>query len=270
MKNILRRINVISIILITILALKANVYAANDSYKTNLSVDNSQVQRGESITLTISLSDISIESNEKGIGAYSAKLDFDSSILEYSSSAGTDIWEEPFYQEQLIIGNTSNGKVVNSSQSIGTITFKVKENAKLGETTIKLTNFSASTAVVDVPTEDTSIKITIIEKSNTGESGNGNQNQNQDGNNDKQDENKDENSGNQNENGNGNGSSGNGSSNGNSNINDAKKDDIKEGTLPQSGDRNMPIFILISLFTVVAITLLIRIILINKKIKKNS
>ena len=294
MKNIIRRINVISIILITILALSTQVKAANDSYKTTLSANHSQVHRGEDVTITIGLSNIAIESGEKGIGAYTANIEFDSSIFEYSKTEGTEIWEEPFYQDKMIIAATKDCKVVNTAQDIGTITLKVKDTAKLGETTIKLTNFSGSNAVSDIPTSDTSVKVTILDKNDSSEGGNSedqdnengnggsgnNENQgnetengeNQNGNNENQNGNNsnqnNENSGSQNS---GNGSSNNGSQSGNSsNINNASKDDVKQGVIPQTGDIDITRFTLISLFTVVAISLLIRMKLLDKKIKKNQ
>ncbi len=289
MKNIIRRINVISIILITILALSTQVKAANDSYKTTLSANHSQVHRGEDVIITIGLSDIAIESGEKGIGAYTANIEFDSSIFEYSKAEGTEIWEEPFYQDKMIIAATKDCKVVSTAQDIGTITFKVKDNAKLGETTIKLTNFSGSNAVSDIPTSDTSVKVTILEKDDSSEGeNNGNQDENdgnqgnetgngedQNGNNENQNG-ENGNSSNQNNENSGSQNSGNGSSNnGNqsvnvSNINDASKDDVKKGVIPQTGDIDIARLTLISLFTVVAISLLIKIKLLDKKIKNNQ
>ena len=285
MKNIIRRINVISIILITILALSTQVNAANDSYKTTLSANHSQVHRGEDVTITIGLSNIAIESGEKGIGAYTANIEFDSSIFEYSKTEGTEVWEEPFYQDKMIIAATKDCKVVNTAQDIGTITLKVKENAKLGETTIKLTNFSGSNAVSDIPTSDTSVKVTILDKDSSGEdnenpdneNGNGgsenNGNQNggnggsenngsQNGGNGSNSNQNNGNSGNQN---NGNGSSNNGSQSGNSSNNA----NVKDGVIPQTGDIQIEVYALISVFMLVAISLLIRIKMIDKKIKKN-
>ena len=290
MKNIIRRINVISIILITILALSTQVNAANDSYKTTLSANHSQVHRGEDVTITIGLSNIAIESGEKGIGAYTANIEFDSSIFEYSKAEGTEIWEEPFYQDKMIIAATKDSKVVSTAQDIGTITFKVKDNAKLGEATIKLTNFSGSNAVSDIPTNDTSVKVTILDKDSSDEDSENENDENENdvnhGNETVNDGSQSENNGSQNggngsnsnqNNGNGgsqnsgNGSSNNGSQSGNSsNINNASKDDVKQGVIPQTGDIDITRFTLISLFTVVAISLLIRMKLLDKKIKKNQ
>lgn len=283
MKNIIRRINVIAIVLITMLALSTNVNAASDSYKVSLSADHSQVHIGDELTLTVSLSDIAIESGEKGIGAYGCNIEFDSSIFEYTSTEGTEKWDDPFYESKKIIGTTNDGKVVNTAQDIGTITLKVKENATLGDTTIKLTNFSASNAVSEIETGDTSVKVTIQEKTNSNDDENdGYQDENNGGSG--SENNGNENDGSQdNENGNdgntdsqnggsGNsGSSDNGNQSGSStNINDAKKDNVKTGIIPQTGDIDILTFSLISIFALVAISLLIKMKLIDRKIKKNQ
>ena len=285
MKNIIRRINVIAIVLITMLALSTNVNAASDSYKVSLSANHSQVHIGDELTLTISLSNISIESGEKGIGAYKSDIEFDSSIFEYVSTEGIEKWDSPFYESKKIIGTTKDGKVVNTAQDIGKITLKVKENATLGETTIKLTNFSASNAVSEIETSDTSVKVTIQEKTNSNDDeNNGNQGENGGSGNEN---NGSENDGSQDneegENGNGgnegsqnsgsenSGSSNNGNQSGSSiNINDAKKDDVKPGIIPQTGDIDILTFSLISIFALVAISLLIKMKLIDRKIKKNQ
>ncbi len=260
MKNFVMSKRIIGAVLLIILLFAVNVYAADDSFKTTLTVDNSQVKRGENVIVTIALSDIAIESGEKGIGAYTASIDFDSSILEYVSTSGTDKWEAPLYQETKIVGNTNDGEVVKTAQNIGTITFKVKEDAKLGETTIKLTNFSGSTASTDVSANDSSVKVTILDKDNG--SGSGNE------------------SGSGSQNGSGNGSesggiTGNQSGNGNGNSSAQKEKDnnigaqantggvnnggIRQGILPQTGDKNKAIYMVITICALVAISLFVRI-----------
>lgn len=142
---------IISIMLMLLLVVcTTKVQAASDSFDTTLTINNSQAKRGDTITVTIGLENIAIKSGEKGIGAYTAGIQFDSSVLEYVSTNGTDKWEAPLYQDGYITSNTKDAEVVSSTQSIGTITFKVKENAKLGETSISVTNFSGTTVELDV------------------------------------------------------------------------------------------------------------------------
>ena len=162
----------ISIILIILLvACTAKVYATSDSFYTTLTINNSQAKRGDTITVTIGLKDIAIQSGEKGIGAYTAEIQFDSSVLEYVSVNGTDKWEAPLYQDGFITSNTKDAKVVNTTQSIATITFKVKESAKLGETSIALRNFSGSAAGPDIlASSNGATKLTIIDNNNSNSS----------------------------------------------------------------------------------------------------
>lgn len=259
---------IISIIIAILLLLaSANVYAANDTLKTALKVDNSQVKKGENVKVTIALSDIAIQSGEKGIGAYTASIDFDSSILEYVSTSETDNWEAPFYQDSLIIGNTKNYEVVKTAQDIGIITFKVKENAKIGETTIKLTNFSGSNAVSDVDASESSIKISIVENNNTegntttGESTTGNEATNENpsgGTTSGNTQVSESNSNNNTQNGE--------TSSNNSDTNNVSKENLKPGILPQTGDTNITIFILINVCALLVIGVLVKIKLLNKKI----
>lgn len=163
---------IISIILIILLvACTAKVYAVSDSFHTTLTINHAQAKRGETITVTIGLKDIAIESGEKGIGAYTAEIQFDSSVLEYVSVNGTDKWEAPLYQDGFITSNTKDAKVVTTTQSIATITFKVKENAKLGETSIALRNFSGSAAGPDIlASNNGATKLTIIDNNTTNNS----------------------------------------------------------------------------------------------------
>ncbi len=265
MKNRTRGKSIICILIISIVfLLTTKVNAQNDSFQTSLSVNNTQAKAGESIIVTLALSNIAIESGEKGIGAYTAYIDFDSSILEYVDTDGTDEWEAPFYQNGYIVGNTGNGEVVKTAQSIGTITFKVKENAKLGETTIKLTKFSGSTAATEVATEDSAIRITIVgkEEENGSQGGNGTQagGQSQGGSGAQ--------SGNTNQGGSGNVGGNPTSQNGgttNSGSSSYTDNTNKPGTLPQTGKSNIAIFLTISILVLLAIGLVLKIRLLNKK-----
>jgi len=178
MENSLANKKIISIIIVLLLLLNTKIYAVNDNYSTTINVNNYKAKRGEEVVITIGLTDIKIVTGEKGLGAYVASIEFDSSVFEYCSTGSTDKWEAPFYKDGLITGNTKDGEVISTTQSIGTITFKVKDNAKLGDTTISLTNFSASTAETDVATSNKSVRISILDKENNNNANNGNNNSN--------------------------------------------------------------------------------------------
>lgn len=156
---------IISIMLMILLVVcTTKVQAANDSFGTTLTINNSQAKRGDTITVTMGLKDIAIESGEKGIGAYTAGIQFDSSVLEYVSTDGIGKWEAPLYQDGFITSNTNDAEVVTTTQNIATITFKVKENAKVGETSISITNFSGSSVGADIlASSNGTTNLTIID-----------------------------------------------------------------------------------------------------------
>ena len=229
---------VIILLAFSLLIFNVPVYAdTTDSYKVVMSTDKVTVNKGEEITITISLKDINIESGDKGIGSYTANLEFDSSVLEYVTSTGTDKWEAPMYSDGQMLGETKDGSVMKTDGSIGTITFKVKENTSVSEATISIKNFSGSNAVKDIKVADYSIKITI--KSNSsGTIGDNSQ------------------GGSQGANGSTNSSNTVNSTNGNKNSN----------KLPQTGKNDINIYLIIGIiiFSVIAIRFRIKL----KKLKK--
>ncbi len=175
MKNMKKIKKIIGIsLMILLLVVTTKVYAVNDSFGTTLKASSLQAKKGDNVTITIGLKDIAIETAENGIGSYTANIKFDPSVLEYVSVNGIGKWEKPLYQSGIITGNTDDAEVVKTTQDIATITFRVKEDAKLGETTIELNNFSGSTAVIDVPAKSNeSIKVSIIDN-NSGNNGDNN------------------------------------------------------------------------------------------------
>ncbi len=167
---------IISIMLMVLFVVcTTKVQAASDSFGTTLTINNSQAKRGDTITVTMGLKDIAIESGEKGIGAYTTEIKFDSSVLEYVSTNGVGKWETPLYQDGLMTSNTNDAEVVTTTQNIATITFKVKENAKVGETSISVANFSGSTAGPDIlASTNGTTKLTITDNNNNNGTGSGN------------------------------------------------------------------------------------------------
>ncbi len=230
MKNKIENKKIISIILITLLVLfTTKAYAVNDSFGTTIQTSGTQLKKEDIITITIGLKDIAIESGEKGIGAYTASIKFDSSVLEYVSTNGTDKWEAPFYQNGLITGNTKDGQVVNTAQSIGTITFKVKRDAKIGETNIELTNFLGSTVANDVmATSNSLVSVMIVDNNNNTNNGNTNNGNNIN-----------------------NGNNGNSNNNNNANLvqipnsNNTINNTNASGKLPQTGERDIVLLVCI-------------------------
>lgn len=240
MKNRLGSKKIISIMMMIVLLLATSVYAASDSFNTTLTSTSNQAQRGTKITITIGLKDIAVEGGDKGIGSYTGEIKFDPSVFEYESSAGTDKWDKPFYDDGLITASTDDAEVVNTPQSIGTITLLVKEDAKLGDTDIVLTNFNGSNSKNDILAKDTTLKLTIVD-SNHSNGGNGNSGVN-----------------------NGSTNKPTTSTNKNNTIT-TNKENVKQGILPKAGKTPIIMLVVIGMGTLIAIVLFIRMRLLSKK-----
>lgn len=216
----------IILLLITtiILGISFKVKAAEgDSYSLKMSADKTKVKAGETITISLKLDNIKIESGEKGIGSYEGSLIYDTKIFESVKMAGNDDWDTPFQNEGRFTAARSDGECVSEAQEIATIKLKVKSDAKEGETTIEIKDFSASNAVENIKTADSNIKVKI-EKEDTGDKNNttdgdnttGDKNNTTDGNNTTGDKN--------------NTTNGNNTTGGNTSTGDKKENNIKNTT----------------------------------------
>lgn len=275
MKNNVNMKKVISIALMVLLLIgTTTVHAANDYFKTTVKADHTQAKVDDIVVITIGLKDINIESGEKGIGAYTANIKFDPAVFEYVSTSGSTGWEAPLYEEGGITGNTTNAKVVQTPQDIGVITLKVKKDAKIGETTVELTNFSGSNGLNDIDAANEAVKITIVTSNNNNGGNSGNNNGGNSGNTN----NGNGNNGSTTNNGNSNGSNNGNPTNNNSNNNNANTNipntstpatdtSVKQGKLPQTGTTDVIIFTILGSASLLAITFFTRMIILNRKMK---
>ena len=158
MKNLMK---ITSIMIVILLAISTGVFAASDSYEVTLKASPMTVKKGDSIKISVGLDKIAIESGEKGIGAYSAKLQYDTSIFEVGEIKGSGKWETPIMQNGAFTSTTNDATCVNTTQDIAIITLKVKENAAIGNTTIQITDFSASNGENDISTNNKSVTVKI-------------------------------------------------------------------------------------------------------------
>lgn len=168
-------ITILSIIMI-ILGMSITVNAADtaDTYKINLVAENKTVKQGETVTISLNISDIKIQTGEKGIGAYEGKIEYDKNVFEDLKMLGNDNWDKPTENEGGFTSVNSDGLCVKETQEIAKITLKVKSTAKVGSTAVKVTGFKASNLSPNmIPTNDTSVEITVNTANGSG-SGSGN------------------------------------------------------------------------------------------------
>lgn len=159
-----------------ILGMSITVKAADttDTYKINLATETKAVKQGEEVTISLNVSDINIQTGEKGIGAYEGKIEYDTNVFEDLKMSGNDNWDKPTENEGVFTSVNADGLCVKETQEIAKITLKVKSNAKVGNTTVKITGFKASNLSPSmIPTDDTSVEITITSSSQLPPSGSG-------------------------------------------------------------------------------------------------
>lgn len=158
----------ISVILITLLALLVSVAPvfATTSFNVSLSANNTRVAQGDEVVVTISLKDFT--AGETGVNAIALTLDYDKSIFEtleasdLATSQGG--WGAPTF-------NPANGRTamdasgfVAENHEMLKVTFKVKEDATIGSTTISVKNVEAADGTSEIRPADQSITLTVTKK----------------------------------------------------------------------------------------------------------
>lgn len=143
--------------------------AASYNVKITLKdVTSANIEQGQSITFVIKLSNIDAGD---GIGAVSGKFEYDTNVFEEIKAA--DIvagsgWGSISYNDQNdrrgeFVTERAAGDIVSEDNDLMEITAKVKENAVLGRTEIKISNISASNGNEDIEISDVKAAITIVD-----------------------------------------------------------------------------------------------------------
>lgn len=158
-----KKILIILLILVSVIAICTTDKAAEgDSYKLTLTPTVEKAKPGDTITIKVAVSDVKIQSGEKGIGSYQGEISYDKDVFEDLKMTAESNWETPFVQpEGGFTAARLDGKCVGGTQGIATITLKVKSNAKSGSGKITIKKFGASNAVETIPTSDVTTTITV-------------------------------------------------------------------------------------------------------------
>lgn len=153
-KKILLITSIMSIILLTLISTS---FAATGDIE--LTASNKKVKRGETFTITIKVT------SEDGINGIMADYSYDDTYLELQGKKVKDNWQDFSSDNSLAFMTNSESKI--TEVDILELTFKVKETAKIGNTTqIKLTDATIDTDLSEnskVDISDKTILITIDE-----------------------------------------------------------------------------------------------------------
>ena len=127
----------LSILLIMVFVL--NLFIVGNVFAANLCMikayyNPSNPYQGTELTIKMSVSDIT-----KGIKSVNFTVDYDANKFEFSKIEKADGWTAEETQNQITI-HTDDNNATTKSGDLGTIILKVKENAIVGNTPVKISN----------------------------------------------------------------------------------------------------------------------------------
>lgn len=148
-------------ILLTCIVIILNVgisYGATNTYEIKMEPSKTEIYTGDTIKIPVKVEDIQIKD---GIVAFSTLLSYNENIFEIPEISGGTDWERPNVVENLIQSTTKTMQPTKEDQEIMEISFKVKENAPLGETNIALLKFEVSDGENTIVSDEVGVHMNI-------------------------------------------------------------------------------------------------------------
>lgn len=137
-----KKLGVILFLIIMILNTSISfVMATGESCKLIFSSSNSDVKVGETVELTLKVSDIKAES---GIAAINGLLVYDEEVFEEITYEKSNDWGHLQELENVLFITTTNMESTTKDSEILTIKLKTKSNVKPGEYVVKFTKIEAA------------------------------------------------------------------------------------------------------------------------------
>lgn len=169
-----KTLNILMIIIIIGIVLTPNIVSAH-SFKFGVTADKNVVNSGETVAITLSISDIDV--GELGINAIEAELLYDETIFEEVTQeknfTSLNNWSWTYNSDDTEYKGKMLGMILSSgvteNQEIGKIQLKVKEDIKKQETNIKITNIITNDGTNLIEEEDKIIKLTVGKEETTQE-----------------------------------------------------------------------------------------------------
>lgn len=165
-----KKLGIILFLIIMILSTNISfVMATGESCKLMFSSSNSDVKVGETVELTLKVSDIKAES---GMAAISGLLVYDEDVFEEITYEKSDDWECLQELENVLFITTTNMESTTKDSEVLTIKLKTKSNAKPGEYVVKFTKIEAAGddgLVLNVDDIESKITLNSLEENNKNE-----------------------------------------------------------------------------------------------------
>ena len=239
-----------SIIIVLIAIVTLPTFASTYTVKITAK-DSTQIIRGDVVTFIVRISNID---KEHGVGAISGKIEYNQSVFETIKTANIASGEgwgtisfndiETSSEYGYFVTERASGDIATTDNELMIITAKVKSNATLGNTTIQVTNLSASDGNNDLFTEDAVLTLTVKNTSsgdnnntNNNNTNNNNTNNNNTNNNNTNNNNTNNNNTNNN-NTNNNNTNNNNTNNNNTNNNNTNNNNINNNNINNNNTNN--------------------------------
>lgn len=141
----------ISVIFILFIIGNINIsHGSDDICRLSLNTNNNKINKNETLEILLSISDID---SQKGVSAINGLLEYDKNVFENITYEKTSEWGNFYQLNDVVFIVTSNMEEKFENSDVLKIKLKVKEDAKTGNTSIKLSNIE----VVDSSNENKKI-----------------------------------------------------------------------------------------------------------------
>ena len=149
------------------------------SFDVTITPKATEVKRGDTVDVTVAVKNLSFDAT-RGLVGFTANLEYDKTVFneltvgegyvaeDFSAGKG---WGFPNYQPTDNSVACTYGGWLTKDNDVFTVTFKVKDAAKLGSTTIALKNVKGTDGEIEVAASNVSTVLTIKEKETTPEDG---------------------------------------------------------------------------------------------------
>ncbi len=154
----MKKTKIILITLMFIITIVGISYGTTDTYEIKMEASKKEYLTGETIIVPIKIENIK---TENGIVAFSTFLSFDEEVFEEPEIMEGANWAKPNIVEHFIQSTTSTMQPVKENQEVLILSFKIKEDAKLGNTKIALSKFETSDGENTTINEGSSIEVNI-------------------------------------------------------------------------------------------------------------
>jgi len=162
MKKVYKILFIILLLMVFLLPTQAQA----NSFKLNVKADKTTINPGETVVLTLNLSDI--DAGDLGINTVEGVLDYDNTIFEEITSdsiTSLNNWsmkhneEETEYKGKFILVTLQDG--VTENQDIAKITFRVKNGVENKNTSIKIKNILSNDGNTLIEETDKEVKFEV-------------------------------------------------------------------------------------------------------------